>query len=175
MFGFGIVQTDHLQQSPLSAASCPQYIYYGYYASLSPQWTWSLSQAFHWKTWCLWAQWQEKLGLDVMFSLDIGPSPFLIILSSISWSLLPYHTQITSDCLVLLSYPLSPPIVNRPLHYLVADSLSFYPCYGSYHVWYISSQSSGTIGIGLCPLLSCYFSGSSPQQYIRCTNISLGP
>ena len=43
-------------------------------------------------------------------------------------------------------------IVDCPLHYLVADSLLLYPYCGSYHVRCIASQSSGTVGQGLCPL-----------------------
>ena len=55
---------------------------------------------------------------------------------------------------LLFSYPLSPHIFNRPLHYLVAGSLSLYQCRGVYLVRYIDPQSGGTVGLGLCPLCS---------------------
>ena len=63
------------------------------------------------------------------------------------------------------SHPLSSyhPIFDRPLRYLVALYLSPYQSSDCYHVRYISPQSGGTVGLGLCPLRSLTLtrSGSS--------------
>ena len=57
-------------------------------------------------------------------------------------------------------------IVNCPLSYLVADPLSPYPCGCSYLVRYITSQSRGTVGLGLCPLrLSTLLARGCPAVY----------
>ena len=84
-------------------------------------------------------------------SSDIRPC-FLSVLSfpiSIPLALSPadYIRLPLSSLLSLIT-----PIVDRPLHYLVADSLSLYRCSGFYLVRYLTSQSSGTVGLGLCPL-----------------------
>ena len=72
----------------------------------------------------------------------------------------------TSDCLVPISYPLSPHIFDRPLNYLVADVLSRYQCRGAYLVRYIDPQSGGTVGLGLCPLCSLTFTRSESSRSI---------
>ena len=102
----------------------------------------------------------------VMFSSDSGPISLLSVLSSTISIPLPYHSQITSDCLVHISYPLSPPIVDPPLHYLVALCLSPCQCLSSYHVRYIGPQSGGTVGLGLRPLCSLALTRSESTSSI---------
>ena len=58
------------------------------------------------------------------------------------------------------------PIVDPPLHYLVALCLSPYPHLPSYHVWYIGPQSGGTVGLGLCPLCSLILTRSRSTSSI---------
>ena len=75
------------------------------------------------------------------------------------------------------SYPLSliTPIINHPLYYLVAVCLLPYQCHVCYLVWYVDPQSSGTVGLGLCPLCSLTLLAQSRLAvYINCTSIPLG-
>ena len=88
----------------------------------------------------------------VTFSSDFRPLSFLSVLSScISISFpLSLADYIELPLPFLLSF--IPSIVDHPWYYLVADSLLLYQCHGSYLVQYITSQSGGTVGLGLCPL-----------------------
>ena len=80
----------------------------------------------------------------------------------------PYHTQITSDCLVPFTYLPITPISDPPLSYPVALCLSAYQWLFSYlPVRYNDSQSGGTVGLGLCPLRLVTLLARVPQQYIR--------
>ena len=57
---------------------------------------------------------------SVTFSTDYGPYHFLSSYLPLSRSTSPYHTQITSDCLVPFSLSTITPISDRPLRYPVA-------------------------------------------------------
>ena len=59
--------------------------------------------------------------------------------------------QITSDCPFPFSLSLITSIVDRPLHYLVADPLSSYLCGCLYLVQYIAPQSSVTVCLDYVP------------------------
>ena len=103
---------------------------------------------------------------------------FFLSYLPLSRSTSPYHTQITSDCLVPFSYPQSTitPISDRPLSYPVALCLSPYQWLFPYlPVQYIGSQSGGTVGLGLRPLCLVTLLAWVSQQYIRCTARLLGP
>ena len=70
---------------------------------------------------------------------------------------------------------LIPSIVNHPWCYLVALLLSLYQCPLPYPVRYIGSQSSGTVGLGLCPHRLVTLFARVLWRYINCTTILLGP
>ena len=90
--------------------------------------------------------------LDVTFSTDYGPYHFFLSYLFQSRSTFPLSHADTSDCPFSISYPLSPHISDRPLHYRVALPLSPYPCGCPYLVRYIGPQSSVTIRLDYVPL-----------------------
>ena len=96
------------------------------------------------------------LSIVVTFSSDFGPSLFLSVLSPLIMihSPLSYADYIGLPRSFLLST--IPPISDRPMSYPVVLCLSPYQWLFPYlPVWYIASQSGGTVGLGLCPL--CLF------------------
>ena len=96
-----------------------------------------------------------------------GHWTYLFFLSylPLSWSIITCRLHRTALLLFFLS--LITPISDWPLYYLVALCLSPYQCLSSYHVQYIGSQSSGTVGLGLCPLSPCHLICSSPPAVYK--------
>ena len=98
-----------------------------------------------------WTDMSKKQTVYVTFSsLDFGPyfpsvlsSPILIpfVLSYTDYIGLPRSSFLS----------LIPPISDRPLYYLVALCLSLYQYPPSYHVQYISPQSSVTVDLDYVP------------------------
>ena len=62
-----------------------------------------------------------------------------------------YHMQMHRTAFFPPVLSLITPIVDRPLHYLVADPLSSYPCGCLYLVRYIAPQSSVTVHLDYVP------------------------
>ena len=100
--------------------------------------------------------WQSSLvnvavNLGVTFSLDFEPASFLSVLSP--YISIPFPLSLTDYIGLLLPFLLSliTPIVDCPLYYLVAETLSSYRCGGSYPVRYISLQSGVTVDLDYVP------------------------